>query len=239
MSSTANDNGLVARLSPWFRERRARHLKELLVRAKTPGQPLRVIDLGGRYEFWRRVGTDFLDEHGIQVTVLNLTENEAGEPPNPHPAIACAVGDACSLEFADGAFDVVVSNSVIEHVGSWQNMIDFANNVRRLGKTYYCQTPNFWFPIDPHFWKLPLFHFLPPPTRAWLLRTFPLATAGRIPDVLASFHVVEGSRLLSRTQMAVLFPAATLRAERFLGVFVKSYTAIGTSSADRHTAGDR
>jgi SAM-dependent methyltransferase len=233
LPATTTNHRAADRISQWFRDKRARHLKELLLKAKIPGQPLRVIDLGGRYSFWQAIGLDFLRDNAIEITILNLSHDETGRPPESESLVQLAIGNACSLDMEDGAFDAVVSNSVIEHLGTWQNMIDFAATVRRLGKVYYCQTPNFWFPVDPHYFKMPLFHFFPRPARAWLLRTFPIATVGRIPDVVSSFHVVDAARLLSRTQMAALFPSATLRAERVLGLFVKSYTAVGQKEGKR------
>lgn len=237
MSNFTGSNGLIEYLSTRFRDRRALLLKDLLLKTSIPGQTLRVLDLGGRYYFWVRVGTQFLDEHRIEVTLLNLNEDEVGMPDNPHPAIRSIAGDACSVEFADGSFDVVVTNSVVEHLGTWSNMLLFAANVQRLGRAFYCQTPNFWFPIDPHHYRVPFFHFLPRPTRAWILRNFATATYRRATDLANSFHIVDGARLLNRIQMAVLFPTATLHAERTLGLFVKSWTAIGfstgSSAADR------
>lgn len=227
MAVVTGANGLAERISFRLREKRRGYLRELLLDLKIPNKPLRVIDLGGRYSFWDRVGFEFLDQAGIEVTILNLNAGEHGAPPEPHPAIKLAVGDACSVDFPDGAFDFVVSNSVIEHLGTWQNMIDFANSVQRLGRGYYCQTPNFWFPIDPHHYKVPFFHFFPRPSRAWIVRNVETAAFGRSSGVIQSFHTVDAARLLSRSQMAALFPAATLRAERILGLFVKSYIAIG------------
>lgn len=235
MAVVTGKNGLAERISYRLREIRKRHLRELLLKNRILGKPLRVIDLGGRYSFWHRLGLDFLDEHGIEVTILNLNADEHDAPPELHPAIRLAVGDACSAEFPDGAFDFVVSNSVIEHLGSWQNMIDFAASVRRLGRAYYCQTPNFWFPVDPHHYKVPFFHFLPRPSRAWIVRNIGTAAFGRASSVIASYHLVDSARLLCRSQMAALFPDATLRAERILGLFVKSYIAIGVPACE----GDR
>ncbi|NJK36721.1 MAG: class I SAM-dependent methyltransferase [Oscillatoriales cyanobacterium RM1_1_9] len=42
-------------------------------------------------------------------------------------------GDACEvLDFSDNSFDLVFSNSVIEHVGSLERQTVFAQNVQRL-----------------------------------------------------------------------------------------------------------
>ncbi|WP_255695553.1 methyltransferase domain-containing protein [Rhodohalobacter sp. 614A] len=52
-------------------------------------------------------------------------------------------GDALDMHmFEDKSFDVVFSNSVIEHVGSFENQRRFADEVRRVGKAYWVQTPD-------------------------------------------------------------------------------------------------
>lgn len=197
-----------------------------MTRHSLSNQGLRVLDLGGRYDFWERVGIDFLRSIGARVTILNLSPAESRYTSLHQDIFEYVVGDACATGYADQEFDLVVSNSVIEHLGAWDNMIAFSAEAARVGKAFYCQTPNFWFPIDPHFYRFPFFHFLPRPTRAWLLQKFPLATAGKIPGVVNAYRVVDGARLLTRGQMEALFPNARLRPERFMGVFVKSYTAV-------------
>lgn len=190
------------------------------------GAGLKILDLGGRYDFWEGVGVEFLRAIDAKVTILNLSPMEARFSGLHEDVFEYVVGDACATVYDDKQFDLVVSNSVIEHLGTWDNMIAFAAEVSRVGRAFYCQTPNFWFPIDPHFYRFPFFHYLPRPTRAWLLRKLPLATAGRIAGVVNAYRVVDGACLLTRGQMAALFPSAQLRPERFMGVFVKSYTAV-------------
>jgi hypothetical protein len=69
-------------------------------------------------------------------------------------------GDARSLELPDQSFDIVFSNSVIEHVGTWEDQHAFARETARVGKRYWIQTPNKHFPIEPHM-NFPYFQFLP------------------------------------------------------------------------------
>ena len=57
------------------------------------------------------------------------------------------VADGCHLPFADDAFDMAFSNSVIEHVPDHEA---FSRELARVGRSYYVQTPNKWFPIEPH-----------------------------------------------------------------------------------------
>ena len=215
------------RLSQRFRDRRSGILRDLLRReAAARGGRLRVLDLGGRFEFWRRFGLDFLAANGVEIAILNLTPGESGDRADIPGNIRFLVGDATATGFADDSYDLVMSNSVVEHLGTWEAMIAFADETRRVAPAYYCQTPNFWFPIDPHYFKAPLFHWLPRPTRAWLLRTFPIATAGRASSVRKAYAMTDYARLLGKTQMRDLFPDARLVPERVLGVFVKSWMAV-------------
>lgn len=214
------------RISNRFRDRRSGVLRKVLQsEAATRGGSLRVLDLGGRFEFWRRFGLDFLSAHGIEVVILNLaTESQwSAELPNN---IRYMQGDATRVKFSDNAFDVVVSNSVVEHLGTWNAMIAFADETRRLAPVYYCQTPNFWFPVDPHYYRVPLFHWMPRPTQAWLFRSFKIATGGRAPSVRKSYAMTDYARLLSKTQMQDLFPDAQMVPERVLGILTKSWMAV-------------
>lgn len=209
-----NDPKDVTSLSYRLRSRRDHFLREFLLRNGRS-----IIDLGGTSDYWRRVGLDFLKDNGFTVTIVNIEETELGEGP-----FRCMVGNACNIDMADNSFDIVHSNSVIEHVGAWQQVSDFAREVRRLAPSYYVQTPNWWFPVDPHFWKVPFFHWMPKAVRTELLHRLPVATAGRLSDRAVARQVVEDTRLLSGSQMRELFPDAQFRPESFAGL-TKSWIA--------------
>jgi SAM-dependent methyltransferase len=77
-----------------------------------------------------------------------------------YPQIAYVQGDACALPFADGSFDVVHSNAVIEHVGGRERQQAFVREAVRVGRRVFLTTPNRWFPVEVHT-RLPLVHWLP------------------------------------------------------------------------------
>ena len=221
------------RLSQHFRARRDLLLRDVIARAPRRGPTLRILDLGGRQSYRKRVGYGFLAEHKANVVLLNLAEHElAADPDGPKGMFAHAVGNACALDYADDTFDLCHSNSVIEHVGVWRDMKAFAGETRRVAASYYVQTPNFWFPVDPHFPRFPLNHWLPRPVRARLMRLLPLSATGRAPDMDRAYNKVDSARLLSKAQMETLFPEACMHAERLVGL-PKSYTAVHIGEANR------
>lgn len=124
-------------------------------------------------------------------------------------------GDATQLPFGDGEFDVAFSNSVIEHVPSELQQA-FANEVRRVARRYFVQTPNRWFPIEPHY-QFPLFQFLPERARRALNARF---TLGFQPK--GSWEPIE---LLDSTTLQRLFPDSTIHRERVLWL-TKSLMAV-------------
>ena len=141
-----------------------------------------------------------------------------------HPNIEAHVGDATDLsEFADGAFDVVFSNSVIEHLGNFERQAAMAAEVRRLAPLYWIQTPNFWFPVEPHF-LAPGWHWLPVRLRIALLRRRRWGWRGPAPDPEEAKALVTEIRLMRRNELRKLFPEAILKEER-IGPLVKSFVA--------------
>jgi len=125
-------------------------------------------------------------------------------------------GDACDLSsIADYSFDIVHSNSVIEHVGDWNRMLQFSKEIKRLAKNYYVQTPYFWFPIEPHC-MTPIFHWLPKPIRVSLVMKFTLGHWGRQSTVSGAVHTVESARLLDIKMFRELFEESEITIEKLL-----------------------
>ena len=211
---------LTKRLSTHFRANRVHALRDMvLAEREHVSGPFRIIDLGGRVDYWEQVGFDFLDQHEIYVVCINYTEEELYTSQRQHPNITARVGDACNMAGeTNNSYHMVHSNSVIEHVGRFSDMRAFAGETRRLAPAYYVQTPYAWFPIDPHWPKLPLFHWLPTSWRHKLLRRFSLGWGGPCRDIDHAMRDLEGTVLLDRSQMKTLFPDSCLRSERFLGL---------------------
>jgi len=135
-------------------------------------------------------------------------------------------GDATNLaQFADGSFDVAFSNSVIEHLFTYENQCRMASEMRRVGKAFWVQTPNFWFPMEPHF-HVPGWQWMPAELRVSILRRRRCGWRGPCPDETQARELVSELRLLTGGDLRKMFPGASLIPERFCGL-VKSWTVIG------------
>ncbi len=191
-----------------FRKRRMRHFSDTMGLTSAT----RVLDVGGSPGIW------LLAPCRPDLVILNL------EPTGGMEGAAEVVADATQLPFPDQSFDVVFSNSVIEHVGDKSRQQAFANEVRRVGRAFYVQTPNRWFPFEPHL-LTPLIHFLPKLWRRKLLRNFTVWGLMERPtrDTVNAF--IDSTRLLSASEMEQLFPDSVIRRERLVGL-AKSLIAL-------------
>jgi Methyltransferase domain len=190
-------------------------------------RPMRILDVGGTEGFWERMG--FLDGEAAELTIVNL---EAPAPRSPH--VRTLSGDACAMPmFADGSFDVVFSNSVLEHVGDYSRQRAMAAEIRRIGRRYFVQTPSRHFPIEPHF-MFPWFQFLPLRLQAFLLMNLKLSFGGRIATREAAEATARSITLLGERDFVALFPGARIYRERFAGL-TKSFVAYGEGAAGSGT----
>jgi SAM-dependent methyltransferase len=171
------------------------------------GSGISILDVGGTPEFWSESGLD------DAITVLNLAPEPEGMPER----MAYVQGSATELPFEDGSFDVVFSNSMIEHLGEWANQERFAREALRVGRGLWIQTPARWFPIEPHL-LTPVVHYLPKGTQRHLLRNFTVWGWVTRPDQDEVDRLLDELALLTAAQMQALFPGCTLERERFLGL---------------------
>jgi hypothetical protein len=181
-------------------------------------RPLNVIDLGGTTDYWEHRGWAGRDD--VRITLVNLEADE-----QRHENVIPTVGDACDLSaHDDGSVDLVFSNSMIEHLFTAGRQHTMAAEVRRVARAYWIQTPNYWFPVEPHFLRIG-WQWRPVEMRVRALQRGPVGQIGHCPDHDVAEHHVREVRLLARGELARMFPDATLVAER-LGGLVKSWTAV-------------
>lgn len=202
----SNDRGLrpVIELAGWFAQRARGQRYRRYLRTMKPQPDERVLDLGcGRS--WSLAELDV----GARVTGVDLVDRGGFDRPHQQFVVA----DACELPFDDDSFDIGYSNSLVEHIARERRPV-FAAELRRVARRYWVQTPNYWFPLEPHA-LLPGLQFLPPRAQrvAW-------GASPRRIDFEPSL------RLLSRPELASLFGDALILEER-IGRLVKSLVAVG------------
>jgi SAM-dependent methyltransferase len=140
---------------------------------------------------------------GFDVTGVDL----ADRPDYPGPFVQA---DATRpLPFADGAFDLAYSNSVVEHLPP-ETRRAFAAELRRIARGWWVQTPAYSFPIEPHA-LLPAAHWLPVGVRR---RYWRFGVAGEWEEIA----------LLRRGELIELFGQPVV-AER-VGPVAKSWIAV-------------
>jgi SAM-dependent methyltransferase len=204
-------------ISPLFRRSR---LKRMCL-ALGPIAGEQILDVGGVASFWNGFTLE------AQITLLNLPGS--GMPTSYQSSQFRYVdGDGCNLPFPERSFDIVFSNSAIEHVGTWERQLDFAREARRVGRRLWVQTPAREFFIEPHL-IAPFIHWFPRSTQRRLIRNFTIRGWFERPDAVKIDAFLEEVRLLKFAEMQTLFPDCTILRERFLGM-TKSYIAVRTSS---------
>ncbi|MBZ5637052.1 MAG: class I SAM-dependent methyltransferase [Acidobacteriia bacterium] len=208
------DNGDANSLASQLRANRFRLFAEIL--RSVPGQ-VRILDAGGTAPTWQRHRNEL--PKNFHVTLLN--KEFAERPQLPH--VEYVLGDARKMEmFPDRNFDVCFSNSLIEHLEAG-DQVSFANEIRRVSQGYFVQTPNRYFPIEPHF-LVPGWQFLPIGLRAGLLQQMDFGWMKRVPDPAAAREAVESIRLLNEGELQRLFADGQIHREK-IGPLTKSLVA--------------
>jgi hypothetical protein len=192
-------------------ELRKRRFERFLSLIRPLPRPLTILDVGGEEYIWTAMG--FGSDSSITVTLLNLYPIETS-----YPSFKSIVGDARAMAcFDDKEFDVVFSNSVIEHVGGPDDMQRMAAEVERVGKSYFIQTPNRYFPIEPHF-LFPFFQFLPLRLQVFLACHISLGYFKKFADPKEAKEEIRAIQLVSIADMRRFFPGAEILEERVAGL---------------------
>jgi len=178
----------------FFRKRRFRGFKERYATCQT------IADIGGDASIWGLIGRT------EGVFIINVWA------PNERGYLPYVLGDGCGLPFGDRSVDLAFSNSAIEHVGDFAHQSRFAQEMLRVGKKVYCQTPCRLFPIDPHLAAFFL-HWLPRRwLKSWVLRY--LTLNGWLLGRPYNYDVT----WLSKAQLQKIFPTCDIKIERFFGL---------------------
>jgi hypothetical protein len=129
---------------------------------------------------------------------------------------ACDAREALALAGRETSFDLVFSNSLIEHVGGHARRVRLAEQIRGLAPRHWVQTPYRYFPLEPH-WLFPGAQFLPARARVSIARSWPLVHTR--PDNQADAREsVLWTELLGMTEMRTYFPDSRITWEQALGL---------------------
>lgn len=199
-----------------LRNKRFIDFENLLLKHFAKTEKIKILDVGGTAYFWE--DKNIFKSSRLDITLLNLTE-EKNLPKNMQSVAA----DATNIQiFERGSFDVVFSNSVIEHLYTWENQMKMANECMRVGNFFFIQTPNKHFPIEAHY-VLPFVQYFPKNWTYNILTKTKLSRGLRWKPEDAQQYLDE-IRLLSIKEMKSLFPMSNIYLEKFMGLN-KSITA--------------
>lgn len=188
-----------------------------------PNEQTQLLDIGGTPNTWIAESRPDLR---FPVTLVNLCFPDPDTRTDGR--FTLVDGDATDLPFADATFDIAFSNSVIEHMTTWERQRAFAAEACRVAKKLWIQTPARSFPLEPHV-LAPFFQYLPKSLQRRLARHFTLwglltkPSADRVEEMLSDI------RLLTYREMKQLFPDCLILKERVLGL-TKSYVAVRPST---------
>ena len=203
---------LYRRLQPGFRQKRIQWFLQLF----HPHKNTRILDVGGYLYDW-----DGVVPIESQITLLNLSHQAALNLP---ARFTLEVGDARHLAHADRSFNIAYSNSVIEHLRTFEDQQKFAAEIRRVGRNVFVQTPNRWFFIEVHFVTI-FVHFLPWWLARKIIRFCSFRGLFRAGDNVDLGELAAELRLLDRKEMQQLFPDCEIHREKWFGL-TKSLIAV-------------
>jgi len=197
---------------------RCRQRRHEELRSRFPNlEKMRVLDLGGTVAAWR-VST----LRPLSVTIVNLQHGQdCGES-----WMDIVYADACLGGF--GQYDLVVSNSLIEHLGGHARRQQFADVVRQAAPSWWIQTPYRYFPVEPH-WVFPAFQFLPFRVRQEICHRWKIGHFGAQVNMAEAAELVASVELISATELRGYLPESDIWFERIAGL-PKSLVAIKTTT---------
>jgi hypothetical protein len=199
--------------------RRRRMQAFLAIMQPRPGA--RILDVGGLPNLNGLPGLWELIDNDFDVTLLNLPGSFSRYEPYQLDRYEIIEADACKLSPNFAKFDIVFSNSVIEHVGSHARQANFAKFARRAGASYWIQTPSIGFPLEAHC-NLPFWWHYPMNYRKALMRRWTKNGHAFLARQMAT------TRPISAAALSQLFPECSIYTETFAGL-PKSISAYGIS----------
>jgi Methyltransferase domain len=177
-----------------YLHRRSREQKhQLFMQVLRPAPQTRILNVGASGTgIGLQEQLESFYQYPSQITGGGISFADVQDYRDSFPGVQAVVFDGCALPFADKSFDIVYSNAVLEHLPGSEFVERFAAEVQRVGRGWFVTTPNFWYPVDPHY-HLPFVQLLPETAQRSLVRRL-----GKTP--------YDHLRLLTKGQLRKLFP---------------------------------
>jgi|TARA_B100000780_G_scaffold225302_1_gene164400 2-polyprenyl-3-methyl-5-hydroxy-6-metoxy-1,4-benzoquinol methylase len=194
---------------------RNKRFKFFFNKIKKLKKPVTILDVGGKINYWEN--RNLAGNIDYQITIVNIEKENSN-----YSNIKCVIGDATDLsQFKNKSFNVVHSNSVIEHLYNFKNQKKMASEIIRVGQNYLVQTPNKFFFMEPHY-LIPFFQFLPNKIKYYILTNTKMSRLKKWDRKFAKQYINE-IKLISLNELKILFPSSTIYYEKFYGMN-KSFT---------------
>ena len=117
-------------LANWFRNERTKFFLGIIGKLKY--ENLKILDVGGTDYFWTTLNSQLQCKWRIDLVNLNKEANNKS-------AFNYILADGRDLSAIQvGYYDIIFSNSVIEHVGDFEDQEKFANEIRRVVSRHIC-----------------------------------------------------------------------------------------------------
>ncbi len=206
------DSSKKGSLANKFRKKRFEIFRKML--SEESNRVITILDVGGTIDYWRQMNPPEFNR--LDITILNIHNEEKSDSSYKY-----IKGSASELNmFKENQFDIVFSNSVIEHL-SPEEQAQMAKGMLRIGKRIYLQTPSFYFPIEPHF-LFPFFQFLPRFIKILLIKNINLGWLKKQKNKADAVKLIKSINLLKFRNLEKLFPQTKICKEK-LFLFTKSY----------------
>jgi Methyltransferase domain len=173
---------------------------ELCRKVFRPRPEDRVLDVGASGNVFLRYTLEDVYPFPERIIAGGAALSETQSARHYYPHCRYVVLDGCSLPFPDKSIDLVFSNAVIEHILGEGRQQRFAEEVMRVGKSWFVTTPNFWFPFESHY-HLPFIQFCPRPIQ----REYNRLLGTHIPKGRVAEIALLGARRMRR-----LFPGSRI-----------------------------
>jgi hypothetical protein len=209
------DSSKEGSLANKFRKKRFEIFRKML--SEEYKDKITILDIGGTTDYWKQMNPPEINR--LEITILNIHDKEG-----TNNSFRYIKGSAAELNiFKENQFDIVFSNSVIEHL-SPGGQSQMAKDLIRIGRRMYLQTPSYYFPVEPHF-LFPFFQFLPQTVKILLIRKFNLGWYKKQENKAEAICLIKSINLLKLNQIKKLFPLSNIIKERLI-LFTKSYIVI-------------